>query len=524
LLTVLAVCVSATSRNDARLIPAASGNTFYIDKSDLDNEYRTIFIPDVWKYHPGDNLLWSDPWFDDFLWDEVSTILGPGDLPFIEWKGYGWFRLTLDVDESLVSIPLAFEILAQSGAAEVYLNGDLLYTLGRFSTQPELEISHHERKPLPLIFSRPGIHVLSVRYSNHKAQVFTDAGMNAGFHYLITDITHHIASVLSLTRRFTTQQYLFTGILTVFALIHLLLFLFYPKHHQNLYFSLFAASFGLMYFIDYQLMLTGSGLTAVSMAEARTILIVLTLIFFLLFSYRQFYPRIPVQFWVLILPVILWPAAGLAGIGLIPDIYGVWYLGIFLLEIFRVIFVAIYRKKDGALIFGSGMTLFVLSQFLVLAQNTRLIQFDGILTIDIISISGLVSLLITMSVSMSRSFAITSKRLEDKLLEVQKLSELTLEQERQSKEKEIQTVLLQADNQRKTLELEQARAMQLSMLPKTLPDVPGLEVAVLMKTATEVGGDYYDFHHDTNGDLTAAVGDVTGHGHRAGIVEATAKS
>jgi serine phosphatase RsbU (regulator of sigma subunit) len=509
---------------DPSLIPSPSGNAFFIEKEDLQNSYRTIFIPDVWKYHAGDNMLWSDPWYDDFLWDEVSTLLGPGDLPFVDWKGYGWFRLTLDVDESLVSVPLAFEILAQSGAAEVYLNGDLLYSLGRFSTDATTEISHHERKPLPLIFTRPGIHVLAVRYSNHKAQVFTDVGLNAGFQYLITDIGHHITSVLALTRRFTTQQYLFTGILTVFSLIHMLLFLFYPKHHQNLYFSLFAASFGLMYFIDYQLMLSGSGLTAISMAEARTVLIVCTLIFFLLFSYRQFYPRIPMQFWVLITPIAAWPLAGPAGFGPVSESLMIWYLSIFLLEIFRVIFVAVYRKKDGAFVFGAGMTLFVISQFLVLAQNTRLIHFDGLLTIDIVSISGLVALLITMSVSMSRSFATTSKRLEDKLIEVQQLSALTLEQERKSKENEIQTLLLQADNQRKTLELEQAREMQLSMLPKNVPKLPDLEIAVLMKTATEVGGDYYDFYHDKNGYLTAAIGDVTGHGTRAGIVVATAKS
>jgi serine phosphatase RsbU (regulator of sigma subunit) len=515
---------TSTAFADFRLIPAASGSSFFIERDDLQNQYRTIFIPDVWKYQPGDNMLWSDPWYDDFLWDEVSTTLGPGDLPFIEWYGYAWFRLTLDVDESLVSVPLAFEIVAQSGAAEVYLNGDLLYSLGQFATEAHLEISHHERKPLPLVFSRPGIHLLSVRYSNHKAQVFTEAGLNAGFQYLITDIGHHVSSVLALTRRFTTQQYLFTGILTVFSLIHLLLFLFYPKHNQNLYFSLFAACFGLMYFLDYQMMLTGSGLMAINMATARTVLILLTFIFFLLFSYRQFYPRIPVQFWILITPVVAYPFVGFAGYGTIPEIYGVWYLGVFLLEIFRVIFVAVYRKKDGAFVFGAGMTLFVISQFLVVAQNTRLIHFNGLLTIDMVAIAGLVSLLITMSVSMSRSFAITSKRLEDKLMEVQQLSELTIEQERKSKEKEIQTMLLQADNQRKTLELEEARTMQLSMLPKTLPEIPGVNIAVLMKTATEVGGDYYDFHLNGTLDLTAAIGDVTGHGTRAGIVVATAKS
>lgn len=45
-----------------------------------------------------------------------------------------------------------------------------------------------------------------------------------------------------------------------------------------------------------------------------------------------------------------------------------------------------------------------------------------------------------------------------------------------------------------------------------------------MKTATEVGGDYYDFVQDEEGVLTVAVGDATGHGIKAGLLVATTKS
>jgi serine phosphatase RsbU (regulator of sigma subunit) len=52
---------------------------------------------------------------------------------------------------------------------------------------------------------------------------------------------------------------------------------------------------------------------------------------------------------------------------------------------------------------------------------------------------------------------------------------------------------IEAENERKTKELEEARQLQLSMLPKELPKLPNLEIAAFMRTATEVGGDYYDF-------------------------------
>ena len=44
----------------------------------------------------------------------------------------------------------------------------------------------------------------------------------------------------------------------------------------------------------------------------------------------------------------------------------------------------------------------------------------------------------------------------------------------------------------------------------------GLDLAVAMTTATEVGGDYYDFLDAADGELVLAVGDATGHGAAAG--------
>lgn len=83
---------------------------------------------------------------------------------------------------------------------------------------------------------------------------------------------------------------------------------------------------------------------------------------------------------------------------------------------------------------------------------------------------------------------------------------------------------LEAESERRARELEEARQLQLSMLPRTVPQLPNLEIAAYMKTATEVGGDYYDFHQADNGELTIAVGDATGHGLKAGTVVAATKS
>ncbi len=100
-----------------------------------------------------------------------------------------------------------------------------------------------------------------------------------------------------------------------------------------------------------------------------------------------------------------------------------------------------------------------------------------------------------------------------------------LEQERDRRRQEVDRRLLEAENERQTRELEEAREFQLSLLPAALPEHPDLEIAVLLRTASEVGGDYYDFSRlRKDGSLTIAVGDATGHGARAGTMVTVVKT
>jgi len=96
--------------------------------------------------------------------------------------------------------------------------------------------------------------------------------------------------------------------------------------------------------------------------------------------------------------------------------------------------------------------------------------------------------------------------------------------ELQARAAEAQAAVLQAENDRKSRELEAARQLQLSMLPRKVPWHPGVEIAARMSTATEVGGDYYDFDIADDGTLTLVLGDATGHGTRAGTIVAATKS
>jgi serine phosphatase RsbU (regulator of sigma subunit) len=70
-----------------------------------------------------------------------------------------------------------------------------------------------------------------------------------------------------------------------------------------------------------------------------------------------------------------------------------------------------------------------------------------------------------------------------------------------------------------------AHTLQQSLLPETLPEVPGYELAsayIPAYTSTEVGGDFYDVWH-ARGHWMVAIGDVTGKGVEAAAVTALAR-
>lgn len=83
---------------------------------------------------------------------------------------------------------------------------------------------------------------------------------------------------------------------------------------------------------------------------------------------------------------------------------------------------------------------------------------------------------------------------------------------------------LDIENKRQADELERARQIQLSMLPTHPPRLARLEIAARQETASEVGGDYYDFFPQSNGNLRVAIGDATGHGVASGLMVSMTKA
>jgi serine phosphatase RsbU (regulator of sigma subunit) len=67
-------------------------------------------------------------------------------------------------------------------------------------------------------------------------------------------------------------------------------------------------------------------------------------------------------------------------------------------------------------------------------------------------------------------------------------------------------------------ELEMARQIQLSILPHTLPKLPGLDIAARFVPMTSVAGDFYDFINIDDKHLGILMADVAGHGLSSALI------
>ncbi len=83
---------------------------------------------------------------------------------------------------------------------------------------------------------------------------------------------------------------------------------------------------------------------------------------------------------------------------------------------------------------------------------------------------------------------------------------------------------LELEKERLDRDLETAQQVQTGLLPQSMPDIPGSQVAAYWKPARQVGGDFYDFFQLPDGRWGLVVGDVSDKGMSAALVMAATRT
>ena len=91
-----------------------------------------LLLKQGWKFHSGDNKSWVNPAFNDNSWTGIDPTQLIHYLPEVKQAQICWFRISLDISPSLRNKAFAL-LIRQYGAAEIYLNGELIRTYGKVS-------------------------------------------------------------------------------------------------------------------------------------------------------------------------------------------------------------------------------------------------------------------------------------------------------------------------------------------------------------------------------------------------------
>jgi serine phosphatase RsbU (regulator of sigma subunit) len=511
--------------------PVLGQQPLKVSTDNLQNNNTIDLSSAGWKYHAGDDPSWANPQFDDSDWETLnSTILQAEKLPASGWNGIGWFRLTVNVDENVLKENISLR-LQHFGASEIYLNGRLIRKVGVIGDVADVEMNPRFA-PIPLTFENTGDQLIAIRYSS-KTSADLSKGLGKwlakgrylpGFSSFLQTSSVAIDSYTIAASTFN-YNHLFVGILCALAFLHLLIFIFYRRERANLFYSFFAFSMG----IGTAFLILNN--TSRNGAIFTAIMFVLFVIFYcasflalLTFLYVVFAKKFSRIYWFLAIYLVALIALMAIFSRATFNLYAVIvFMLLAVSDALRIMIVALRQKREGAWIIMTGVLIFTVGVLLLLAPELRLIKSTEIIEL-VRSIGLYLALPVAVSIYLARQFAHTNYDLAVQLDNVQNLSARQIEQERRENELRVEHERTRAENERRAKELEEARELQLSMLPKKLPEIPNLEIAAYMKPATEVGGDYYDFHVAPDGTLTIAVGDATGHGLKAGSVVTATKS
>ncbi|MCP5062152.1 MAG: SpoIIE family protein phosphatase [Ignavibacteriae bacterium] len=490
---------------------------------------KPITLSKPWKYSQGDDSTWADKSFDDSSWDTLRPRLEWEKYPADNWTGIGWFRREIKIDSSLYNKSVALSV-NHYGASEIYVNSEKIVEYGKVNTIPDSEkVYQPQNIPVAINFTNDTNYVLAVRYSNHasiKEPEWVDSWYGKhGFTMQINNINDEIKNQILNGKTNFGVNFGIGGIFFSLAVLYFLLHLFYSKRKENLYYALFSFSLALLFFSSMMQQLVSTKLIWLIIFKLIAATgIALAFLGYLGFIYSIFYKKIPKQIWFFVSGTIIIGVMFLFSNFRESINYAIpIYIFLATIEGFRSIIIAIKNKKEHSWVIGTGVIVFVILILTIFVINLFSLRPNEI-SILILFLIGLFGLPASMSVYLARSIASTNLKLEEQIVTVKELSEKQIQQERNNADLKLQSELVEAENKRKTKELEESRELQLSMLPKELPKIPTLDIAVYMKTASEVGGDYYDFHTDIDGTLTVVLGDATGHGMKAGTMVTATKS
>lgn len=409
---------------------AAQSQTPLVLQDSATQQY-TALHDHTWRFKPGDSLAWAAPAYDDNNWDTARIKFGSNNIPK-GWNNFGWFRIWIR-KESTASTNTWGIYINQDAASEIYLDGKKIMTLGKPGYSKQTSIA--ERAPflsIPITITDTLPHLLAIRYSNYH-HFFRDF---IGFQAWMSDL-HYMHERQQFQQHLADLWLLSAAAQAILIVLHLLLFIFYPKQKINLYYSFFVIVTFICLLSRYLTVVTGNPAVQVLSYKAFTISIQCITFTAALLLYSVSNTRLPKRKLAVIGTVSLffiflflakwnddWTMAFL------PPY--VWITNLFCLAVFTdgvISVIRAIRKGNKKLwLIAVGMLIVSIVSILVGSNLLNIFMFHQIMTI--MSFTCLL-MPVLFSIYIAMDIAATNRKLANQLEENKRLAAANLAQEQE---------------------------------------------------------------------------------------------
>jgi signal transduction histidine kinase/DNA-binding response OmpR family regulator len=393
-----------------------------------------------WIFRNNDDIAWAQPAISDSAWQKGFTNFGKGK-ELSGWRGIGWFRLWVQADTALSSQNLGLRI-NHDGASEVYIDGIFrggYGRVGRSKAETKAVRAPFDIIPFRLPDTRP--HLIAIRYANFD-HAFPDF---IGFQTWV-GLNEQITAAVKKNKGLFQAMYLSVAAQLALALLHLFLFLFYPKRKLNLYYVLFSVCFAG----------TNWAVATENLANTAAIQLTAVLVFWvaaILSTASGWYllqkvGERPVPRWkiaAVILFMLIFLTKHIFFADMEPDLLFSLAFLVIILDGLWALFGSIRRAQPYVWLIGVGMAIILLLYFFVGADVFNL-WTNYALRCFTMSI-GLLGFPLCFSFYLALDFARTNENLSLRLAEVEELSENALAQETEKRE----LITRQAEKMEKTV-------------------------------------------------------------------------
>jgi len=391
------------------------------------------FNDSLWYFHAGDLPKAQQSVASTTGWDTLHyTGFGKENAPR-GWRGVGWFGSWIRVDTDLVSKKLSLRI-NHDGASEIFLDGKPIGGYGKVGNSAKEMVAMSARRELiPIWLPDTHPHLITIHYSN-----FFEVYANFyGFQTWIGDYNKLSPKIQIANERFIVMLMCAAAQL-ILGLLHLLLFVFYPRQKLNLYYALFVLLVGLNEIGIYLFYRTNIPIVQYSaqalIDEGKVIMMWAAVMLLYLLDYKQV-PR-----WRII---VLSTISSFYFIAYIykffhhieywADYFWLAFL-VCMLDGFWSVFRLIQKKQKGVWLICAGVVAVILLYYFAWDDTFHLWPYGSNSLRLLVMAVGELILPLCLSLYLAVDFAKTNQDLSAKLFEVENLSALALAQETEKRE------------------------------------------------------------------------------------------